>query len=80
MGIDIIWWFHVGFYDVNLLVKLANSLENVSFVPLGDLMPHLKPNVQQTFMGPQIHLNTPNVEGSSKYHPINPCSMVDIKT
>jgi hypothetical protein len=50
-------------------------LENASFVPLGDLMPHLKPNVQQTFMGPQ----SPSIEGSSKYQYINPCSMVDIE-
>jgi hypothetical protein len=42
-------------------------LENASFVPLGDLMAHLKPNVQQTFMGPQSHLNTPSIKGSSKY-------------
>jgi hypothetical protein len=47
MMIDIMWWFHDGFYDVNLPMKLANSMENVSFVPLGDLMPHLKGNIPQ---------------------------------
>ncbi len=46
MRIDIIQWFYVGFYDVNLLVRLVIFLENVSFVPLGDLMPHLRPDVQ----------------------------------
>jgi hypothetical protein len=30
-------------------------------------------------MGLQNHLNTPSVEGSSKYQSINPSSMVDIK-
>jgi hypothetical protein len=46
MRIYIIQWFHVGFYDVNLLVMLVIFLENVSFVPLGDLMAHLKLDVQ----------------------------------
>jgi hypothetical protein len=46
MGIDSIWWFHASFYDVNLPLRLANSIENVSFVHLGDLMPHLKGNAQ----------------------------------
>ncbi len=46
MGIDIIVWFHVDIYDVNLQVKLVNSLENAYFVPLGDLIPHFKSNVQ----------------------------------
>jgi hypothetical protein len=46
MGIDNIWWFHSSFYDVNLLVTLASSIENVSFVCLGDLMPQLKGNAQ----------------------------------
>jgi hypothetical protein len=45
MGIDIIMWFHVGFYDVNLQVKLVNFLENAYFVPLSDLIPHFKSNV-----------------------------------
>ncbi len=67
MGIDIIRWFHVGFYDVNFLVKLANYLENVSFVPFGDLMPRFKANVQLTFTRLQNHLNIPSVERSSKY-------------
>jgi hypothetical protein len=52
MGIDVIWWFHASFYDVILLIKLVTSLENAYFVPLGDLMPHLRPNVYQNFMGP----------------------------
>jgi hypothetical protein len=46
MEIDIIMWFHVGFYDVNLQIKLVIFLENVYFVLLGDLMPHFKSNVQ----------------------------------
>jgi len=32
MGIDIIQWFHVSFYDVNLLVRLTKYMGNVSFV------------------------------------------------
>jgi hypothetical protein len=48
MGINIIRWFHARFYDVNLLVRLTNYMENVSFVPLADLMPHFKGNIQQT--------------------------------
>jgi hypothetical protein len=48
MGIDIIQWFHYGFYGVKLLVTLPNFVENASFVPLGDLMRHLKGNIQQT--------------------------------
>jgi hypothetical protein len=43
-------------------------------------MPHPKPNVQHTFLGPQSHLNILSVKGSSKYQSINPWSMVDIKT
>lgn len=49
-------------------------------MPLGDLMPHPKPNVQHTFIGPRSHLNIPSVKGSSKSQSVNPCSMVDIKT
>jgi hypothetical protein len=48
MGIGIIRWFHASFYDVNLLVRLTNYMENAYFVPLGDLMPHFKGNIQQT--------------------------------
>ncbi len=48
MGIDIIQWFHAGFYDVKLLMRFPNFVENASFVPLGHLMPHLKGNIQQT--------------------------------
>jgi hypothetical protein len=66
MRIDIIWWFHISFYDVNLSIKLTKKNLNVSFVPLSDLMPHLKPNVQQTFMVPQSHLNTPSVKKKFK--------------
>jgi hypothetical protein len=55
-------------------------LENASFILLGDLMPHPRPNVQHTFIGLQSHLNIPSVEGSSKYQSINQCSMVNIKT
>jgi hypothetical protein len=46
MRIDIIQWFHVGFYDVNLLIRFVLFLENVSFLPLGDFMPHLRQDVQ----------------------------------
>jgi hypothetical protein len=47
MGIDIMRWFHANFYDVNLLMKLVNFMENVSFAPLGDFMLHFKGNIPQ---------------------------------
>ncbi|CAM6043468.1 unnamed protein product [Sphagnum compactum] len=43
MGVDIIDWFDAGFFSTDLLVRLADSLEGTPFVPLGHLMPHLRP-------------------------------------
>ncbi|CAN5966364.1 unnamed protein product [Sphagnum jensenii] len=43
MGVDIIEWFDAGFFSTDLLVRLADSLEGTPFVPLGHLMPHLRP-------------------------------------
>ncbi|CAM6008004.1 unnamed protein product [Sphagnum balticum] len=42
-GVDIIDWFDAGFFSTDLLVRLADSLEGTPFVPLGHLMPHLRP-------------------------------------
>jgi hypothetical protein len=63
-----------------LINQVNKALKNASFVPLGDLMPHPKPNVQHIFIRPQSYLHIPSVKGSSTYQSINPCSMVDIKT
>ncbi len=54
--IDIMQWFHANFYDMNLHVKLTNFMKNVHFIPLDDLMPHLKgniPQIQHQFANPR---------------------------
>ncbi|KAJ7235179.1 hypothetical protein O6H91_Y448900 [Diphasiastrum complanatum] len=42
-GEDIIGWFEAGFFSIDLQVRLASAPERSSFVPLGTVMPHLKP-------------------------------------
>jgi hypothetical protein len=37
--------FMLVFYGVNLHVRLPNYVENASFVPLSDLIPHFKSNI-----------------------------------
>ncbi|KAJ7514721.1 hypothetical protein O6H91_23G056500 [Diphasiastrum complanatum] len=43
VGEDIIGWFEAGFFGTDLQVRLASAPESSPFVPLGTVMPHLKP-------------------------------------
>ncbi|KAF8040942.1 hypothetical protein BT93_B2995 [Corymbia citriodora subsp. variegata] len=42
LGVDIISWFEQGFFDTDLLVRLADAPEGKPFQELGEVMPHLK--------------------------------------
>nr|XP_010943759.1 uncharacterized protein LOC105061418 [Elaeis guineensis] len=43
LGADIIKWFEEGFYGMDLPVCLSDAPESTPFLPLGEVMPHLKP-------------------------------------
>jgi hypothetical protein len=45
-GADIIGWFEGGFFNVDLPVCLVDAAKDTPFLPLGTVMPHLKPNAQ----------------------------------
>ncbi|XP_042462660.1 uncharacterized protein LOC122046170 isoform X1 [Zingiber officinale] len=42
LGLDIISWFEQGFFGTDLPVRLLGAPEGLPFLPLGDVMPHLK--------------------------------------
>lgn len=42
LGLDIISWFEQGFFGTDLPVCLLGAPEGMPFLPLGDVMPHLK--------------------------------------
>ncbi|KAF5735837.1 hypothetical protein HS088_TW15G01353 [Tripterygium wilfordii] len=42
LGIDIITWFEQGYFGTDLLVRLSDAPEQLSFQELGEVMPHLK--------------------------------------
>lgn len=46
MGADIISWFEAGFFGTDLPVRLADAPDGSQFVPLGNVMPHLKPKAR----------------------------------
>ncbi|KAJ1419709.1 GYF-like domain superfamily, partial [Sesbania bispinosa] len=41
-GIDIIGWFEAGYFGIDLPVRLENSAVDSPWLPLGDVMPHLR--------------------------------------
>ncbi|KAL1353723.1 protein ESSENTIAL FOR POTEXVIRUS ACCUMULATION 1-like isoform X1 [Arachis hypogaea] len=41
-GIDIIGWFESGYFGIDLPVRLDNSAADSPWLPLGDVMPHLR--------------------------------------
>ncbi|KAK7383050.1 hypothetical protein VNO78_28716 [Psophocarpus tetragonolobus] len=41
-GIDIIGWFEAGYFGIDLPVRLENSVADSPWLPLGDVMPHLR--------------------------------------
>ncbi|CAK9211706.1 unnamed protein product [Sphagnum troendelagicum] len=45
-GADIVGWFEGGFFNVDLPVRLADVPEDSPFLPLGTIMPHLKPKAR----------------------------------
>jgi hypothetical protein len=45
-GADIVGWFEGGFFNVDLPVRLADAPEDSPFLPLGTIMPHLKPKAR----------------------------------
>ncbi len=45
-GADIIGWFEGGFFNVDLPVCLVDAAKDTPFLPLGTVMPHLKPNAR----------------------------------
>ncbi|XP_024517879.1 uncharacterized protein LOC9662666 [Selaginella moellendorffii] len=46
IGADIIGWFEAGFFNIDLPVRLSDAPEGTGFVPLGNIMPHLKPKAR----------------------------------
>jgi hypothetical protein len=42
LGADIMCWFELGYFGLDLPVRLVDAPEGASFSPLGDVMPHLK--------------------------------------
>lgn len=45
-GADIIGWFEGGFFNVDLPVRLVDAAKDMPFLPLGTVMPHLKPKAR----------------------------------
>ncbi|XP_016163200.1 uncharacterized protein LOC107605743 isoform X1 [Arachis ipaensis] len=41
-GVDIIGWFESGYFGIDLPVRLDNSVADSPWLPLGDVMPHLR--------------------------------------
>ena len=39
---DIICWFELGYFGLDLPVRLVDAPEDAQFAPLGDIMPQLK--------------------------------------
>lgn len=46
LGVDIIGWFDAGYFELDLPVRLVDAPESTPFIPLEDVMPHLKPAVK----------------------------------
>ena len=65
LGVDIIGWFEAGFFGLELPVRLMDAPEGTPFVPLENIMPHLKPAVK---VPPGFNSQKQLEEGGESFH------------
>ena len=65
LGVDIIGWFEAGFFGLELPVRLMDAPEGTPFVPLENIMPHLKPAVK---VPPGFNSQKQSEEGVESFH------------
>jgi hypothetical protein len=65
LGVDIIGWFEAGFFGLELPVRLMDAPEGTPFVPLENIMPHLKPAVK---VPPGFNSQKQSEEGGESFH------------
>ena len=75
-GSDIIGWFETGYFGIDLQVRLANASQDLPFLFLGDVMPHLRAKARPPpgFAGTKQNEFTdsssrPNISSFGNMHP-----------
>ncbi|XP_038695108.1 protein ESSENTIAL FOR POTEXVIRUS ACCUMULATION 1-like isoform X2 [Tripterygium wilfordii] len=81
LGIDIITWFEQGYFGTDLLVRLSDAPEHLSFQELGEVMPHLKIKTGSASSADLVTRPTLSdvVEGSLEESALDPASAFDFK-